>query len=60
LEQFVILGANLEVSLSWLQPGSLYLLNLILYTLPQERPRLLGIGMTRIAIDFKVIHPHPL
>jgi hypothetical protein len=43
-----------------LPPGSLYFLNLIFYTSPQERPRLLGIGMTGIAIDFKVIQLHPL
>jgi len=46
LEEFVIPGSDLKVPLVWLLPGSFYLLNLIFYTLPQERLRSLGIGMT--------------
>jgi hypothetical protein len=55
LEQFVIPGADLEMPLPRLKPLLFYFLHLIFRTLPQERPRSFGIGVTGIAIDFKII-----
>jgi len=48
------------VPLPRLLPRFFYLLHLIFYAFPLERPWFLGIGMTRIAINFEVFQPHLL
>jgi hypothetical protein len=57
LEPFVIFGSDLKVPLPGLKPFFFYLRHLILYAFPQERPWSFGVGMTGIALDFKVIQP---
>jgi len=60
LEQFVIPGPDLKAPLLWLNPGLFYRLHLVFYTFPGEGAGSFGVGMTGIAVDFKVVQPYPL
>jgi hypothetical protein len=55
VEEFIVPGSDLKVPLSRFLPGALHFLDLILYTLPDKRPGSFGVGMTGIAVYFKII-----
>jgi hypothetical protein len=52
-----VLSANLKMSLPWLSPFPFHFLHFIDHALIHKGSRVLGVGITRVALDLDFLHP---